>query len=111
MKLRLEKGTVKIRLSQEEIKTLIAGNSISEFLYISEENKFEYSIHIIENHDSSSILFKSSSLSIHIPSSKAEKWMNSHQIGIKEIIVTDQAKEMILIVEEDLPPRKKKEQK
>lgn len=107
MKLRFEKGIVKLRLSLEEISTLINNQLISESYYISKDNKFEYSIKIEQHLQACSISFNSDSMIVQIPQFKAEKWINSRQVGIKEIIVTDQSEEMVLIVEEDLPPRKK----
>ena len=111
MKLRFEKGTVKVRLSLEEIDLLNSERSIIEKLYISKENGFKYSIYLVERQDNCSVDFINNSLNISVPNTIANKWMNSNQIGIKETIATDNGEAIVLIIEEDLPPRKNREKK
>ena len=111
MKLRFEKGTVKVRLSLEEIDTLNSERSIVEKLHISNGNGFSYSVQVVDNQESCSMDFGNNSLKICVPITLADKWKNSNQIGIKETIETDQGETISLIVEEDLPPRKNREKK
>ncbi len=111
MKLRLEKDTVKIRLSPDEKKILKVEKSIFEKLQLSEENGFSYSIQLIDHSDKCMVDFKSHSLEISVPVAMADKWLDSNQVGIKETISTDKGGEVVLFVEEDLPPRKSRERK
>lgn len=111
MKLRFEKGTVKVRLSLEEIDLLNSEKSIFENLYISKDNGFNYSVQLVERQDTCSIDFINNSLKISVPNTIADKWMNSNRIGIKETIVTDEGEAIVLIIEEDLPPRKNRKTK
>lgn len=111
MKLRLEKDKVRLRLSPNEIRALKVEKFIGEKIQLSEENGFSYSIQLIDHSERCMINFKSHSLELRVPNAIADKWMDSNQIGIKEIIDTDQGGKIVLYVEEDLPPRKNKEQK
>lgn len=111
MKLRLEKDTVRLRLSPDEIRTLKFEKYIIEKFHLSEENRFSYSIKLIDHSDRCMINFKSQSMELSVPVAIADKWMDSSRIGIKETIVTDQGGEIVLYVEEDLPPRKNREKK
>lgn len=111
MKLRLDKDTVKFRLSPDEIKTLKAKKFITEKYHLSEENGFSYSIQLIDHSDRCMVNFKSHCLELNVPKAIADKWMDSNQIGIKETIVTDQGSKIVLFVEEDLPRRKNREKK
>jgi hypothetical protein len=111
MKLRFEKRTVKVRLSLEEIDTLNSERSIFEKLHISNDNEFSYSVQVVDHQETCSMDFDNNSLKICMPIMLVDKWKNSNQIGIKETIETDQGESVILIVEEDLPPRKNREKK
>jgi len=111
MKLRLEKETVRLRLSSDEIRKLKSEKTIDEIISISKENRFRYSIQIVNHHETCSMDFRNNSLEIFIPHILADKWINSKQIAIKETIYTDNGGPIVLIIEEDLPPRKNKEKK
>ena len=107
MKLRLERDTVRLRLSPNEMELLKADKIVAEKISISSENEFSYSIQIDNHLNTCFIDFKNNSLKISVPNAIADKWMNSNQIGIKEMIMVENGKATNLIVEEDLPPRKK----
>lgn len=102
---------MRLRLSGDEIRTLKVEKSIIEKFQLSEENGFSYSIQLIDHSDRCLVDFKSHILEISVPVAIADKWMDSSRIGIKETIVTDHGGEIVLYVEEDLPPRKNKEKK
>ncbi len=106
MKLRLEKGIIKLRLSASEIDRLNTDKIIEEKIYLSDSNQFRYVVNIDSKQEKCIAQFGQHSLTIVIPSDRAEKWINSNQIGIKETIVTDNNASFSLTLEEDLPPRK-----
>lgn len=106
MKLRLEKETVRLRLSPDEIRKLKSENTIAEKISISKVNGFSYSIKISEHHETCSMDFRDNSLEVCIPDTLADKWLNSKQIAIKETVETDRGNIIVLVIEEDLPPRK-----
>ena len=111
MKLRLEKGTIKIRITPEEKKELENKNLLSEQLYINEVNQFAYTINIKKDLEICLVKFGENQLSVTVPEEKVIKWFNSNQIGIKETIITDKGEFIVLTLEEDLPPRKFKKDK
>lgn len=108
MKLRLEKGIVKFRLASSEIEKLSSEKFLEEKIFLSDNNQFAYALSIQDSIESCAVSFGNSSLAIIIPQQKAEKWINSNQIGIKETIVTENGDNIVLTLEEDLPPRKHK---
>jgi hypothetical protein len=111
MKLRLEKELVRLRLSPVEIDLLNSKKSISEKISISNENEFNFSINIVGQIENCMVVFNTNAMDISVPNTIANKWIGTNQIGIKEIIVTDDGGSIVLIVEEDLPPRKNKGKK
>jgi hypothetical protein len=108
MKLRLEKGIIKLRLSASEIDRLNTDKFLEEKIYLSGSNQFRYVVNIDPNQEKCIARFGQNSLTIAIPSGRAAKWISSNQVGIKETIVTDNNPSFSLILEEDLPPRKYK---
>ena len=108
MKLRLEKDSVRVRLSPTEIDTLNSNKSINEKIVISGSNTFAYCVNVIEGLSLCALSFGRQSLSIDIPKHTLERWMNSNQVGIRETINTETGT-LILVVEEDLRPGKRKD--
>ena len=108
MKLRMETGSIKIRLSPTEIEAFNAYHNLEEKVRITKSNYFTYVISIDDTSESCLVLFEQNALNIHVPEKKVEKWLNSKQVGIKETIVTEEGNEIVLTLEEDLPPRKHK---
>jgi len=106
MKLRLEKERITIRLSPYEIETFFSQKFLEEKLAISENNHFSFALSISEEQEAISAEFKNSRLLVQVPSQKADKWINSRQIGMKETIISEFDSEIKLTLEEDLPPRK-----
>ncbi len=107
MKLRLEKNSVRVRLSPTEINMLNSNKSINEKIVISGSNAFAYYINVIERLSLCAVSFGRQSLSIDIPKHTLERWMNSNQVGIREAISTETGT-LVLVVEEDLRPGKRK---
>lgn len=106
MKLRIDKKTVKIRLSKEEILELQSEGFLENHLAISEENYLSYVVEILDDIDTCDLNFSPNAIEIGIPFKVADKWIKSNQVAIKQIIDTDDGESLTLIVEEDLPPRK-----
>jgi len=108
MKLRLEKDKITIRLAPSEIENFVTKKYLEEKLYISKNNRFAFALSISETSQSCVAEFKPDALQVVVPVEKVNKWINSKQVGIKETIVTISGDEIVLTLEEDLPPRKNK---
>ena len=106
MKLRLEKGAIKFRLTTSEIELLMKERSYKESFILGNENKFIYKVVIDQGIEDSIALFTPHTLELKVPAHKVERWTNTNQIGIKETIITDNDERIVLTLEEDLPPRK-----
>jgi hypothetical protein len=106
MKLRIDKKTVKIRLSKEEILELQSEGFLENHLTISEENYLSYVVEILDDIETCELNFSSNTIEVAIPFDTAEKWIKSNQVAIKQTIETDDGETLTLIVEEDLLPGK-----
>jgi hypothetical protein len=105
MKLRLDKKTVRIRLSKEEILNLQSDGFLEEQITLSEDNFFTYVIDVLDDIDKCGLYFGEDGVRIEIPFNTSEKWINSNQVGIKETFETEDDETVTLYIEEDLPPR------
>ena len=108
MKLRLEKGNIKIRLTPVEIEIFHANKYLVETVFISENNQFIYKVKIDHTKEKCEALFGQNTLKLIVPEKKVESWKNSNQVGIRETIITEHKEEIMLTLEQDLPPRKHK---
>ncbi len=107
MKLRIEKNSIRLRLSPDEIKKFFSKKELSETVYISHKNFFKYSLKITESNDFGAT-FEDKNLLINVPANEITEWINSKKIGIERKIIADNDMEVMLIVEEDLPKKKKR---
>jgi len=107
MKLRLDNKTVKFRLNKDEIVRLQNDGFLEEKLTINDDNQFLYVIDIMEDLEACELIFNEDGIQVGIPFELSEKWINSNQVGISETFDTDDGNTITLIIEEDLPPRKK----
>ncbi len=108
MKLRLDKKTVRIRLSKEEILNLQNEGFLEEKISFNEDNYFSYVVEVLDDIETCELYFNEDGLQVGIPIDVSDKWINSNQVGIKETFDTEDGELITLFVEEDLPPRKHK---
>ena len=96
-----------MRLSPDEIKILYSRKKLMERIKLSDSNYFDFSI-VIGNHEELvSAQFSDKGLVVNISQDKANDWISSGKIGIEQIIKSEEGKAISIIVEEDLPKRKK----
>jgi hypothetical protein len=67
MKLRLDKKTVRIRLSKEEILSLQSDGFLEENITLSEDNFFSYVIDVLEDIDECGLYFGEDGMRVEIP--------------------------------------------
>jgi hypothetical protein len=81
MKLRIRGDSIRLRLTQSEVATLQSKGEIEEISEFSSVCHFAYSLVVV---DSDEILakFHESKITISLPKSFAETWINSDETGI-----------------------------
>jgi hypothetical protein len=98
MKLRIRANTIRLRLSQSEIKTLEAGNSVEASLFF--EPKFKYKTQV-QDIDKIACKYEDNSLTVSIPSQEVAVWTGSEQVGIRGIQMLENGDEIKILVEKD----------
>ena len=109
MKFRVEKNTVEFRLTPDEIGRFSQEHTLSDILLIDRSNKFEYTLSSSGIDNNPKIQFSQTGVKLIIPQQKVDNWINSNNIGIREKFKNADGEEIIIVVEEDLPRRKKKD--
>jgi HSP20 family molecular chaperone IbpA len=107
MKLRLDKNSITIRIEPEERAELSRTGSLQERISIDQNNFFQFTVRMSDQIESVAANFTSNQLIVQLPKNQAEVWLTSGQVGIRANIISSQKNMILLVVEEDLPPRKK----
>jgi len=107
MKLRLDKNSITIRIAPDERAELLNTGTLLERISIDQNNSFQFTVSINDQIDAVAASFISNQLNVQLPKSQAESWLTSGQVGLRTNIVSYGKSALLLVVEEDLPPRKK----
>ncbi len=107
MKLRLDKNSITIRIEPDERAELFNTGSLTEQILIGQNNFFQFTVRMSDQIDIVTASFTSNQLNVLLPENEAERWLTSAQVGIRANIISSRKSMILLVVEEDLPPRKK----
>jgi hypothetical protein len=107
MKLRLDKNNITIRIEPDERAELLRTGLLQEQISIDQNNFFQFTVSISDQNESVAANFTSNQLSVLLPKNLAEAWLTSGQVGVRANIISSRKSMILLVVEEDLPPRKK----
>lgn len=102
MKLRMEPGSIKIRMSQEEITKLYKDKYVEEEIRLSEEAFYIFKVIIKTDIKLLKVYFYDNTLEISLPLKIAEEWKHTGNVGVKSIFQSDVGKDVEIIVEKDL---------
>lgn len=108
MKLRLDKNSITIRIEPHERTELQNTGNLIERISIDQNNFFQFSVSISEQNDTITASFIPNQLIVLLPKKQAENWLASGQVGIRSNVMNAQKNVIQLVIEEDLPPRKKR---
>ncbi len=109
MKLRTNKNSIRLRLSQKEVLDFKQLGFIQETLVFSthDSNPFSYSL-IQADHKEISVSFNNNHLRIYIPLETANHWCDSDEVGFDATIPINESQHLYVLVEKDyqcLTPR------
>ncbi|MDZ7604500.1 MAG: hypothetical protein U5K79_02705 [Cyclobacteriaceae bacterium] len=107
MKLRLDKNSITIRIEPDERAELLRAGFLQDRISIDQNNFFQFTVSISNQIETVAANFTSNQLNVLLPKNQVEKWVASGQVGIRANIISHQKSMILLVVEEDLPPRKK----
>ena len=101
MKLRIKGNSIRLRLSQAEVRQCATDGSVSDCLRISPVSKLEYTLGYAPK-DTCAVTFTNSQLAVLVPKSILDQWANTDQkVGIYESLGGSDGNTISLIIEKD----------
>lgn len=109
MKLRTNKNSLRLRLSQSELDEFKKNGVVHEIIALSgaPPREFQYSL-IQADHETISVSYINNHLRIYVPLNQANHWCDSMEVGFDCHISIDDNNELYVLVEKDfkcLQPR------
>ena len=108
MKLRFEPETLKFRLSAQEILTLQDSQSIEEEISLTQNKKIVYKVEKSEGSGDLSISLINNTIVSYIPTDTLNNWIAEDKVGVSQDFYFENNKKLTLVIEKDLPRKKKK---
>lgn len=111
MKLRIRGNSLRFRLTQGEVRRLVADGRISESIYfspIATADALTYSLETCTNIATVSASYREGEVLITLPARKAAEWANTGQVGIEQTQPIREGLDLRIVVEKDfrcLQPR------
>lgn len=110
MKLRIKGNSIRLRLTQGEVKEFEEKGIVEEIVKFGNtpNSKMHY---LIQKTESGEIhaTFESNRMTVNIPNSIAEKWTKTNQVGFETQMKINEKEDLFILVEKDfkcLQPRK-----
>lgn len=102
MKLRINNNSIRLRLSQTEVKEIAKGQSVTENLYL-DNNSFGLAYSLIPDEKAPSISahFFGNELKIYVPKSLSDDWSNSDEVTMRYIQNEGDEHENLILIEKD----------
>ncbi|NJN24941.1 MAG: hypothetical protein HC819_02605 [Cyclobacteriaceae bacterium] len=101
MKLRMEPGSIRVRLSHEEVSGLFENKCIEEEIRFSEEARYKYAVLIHPERASLGITLFDKAFSITLPVETEGDWQRSESFAVKTFIKADTGEDIEIVVEKD----------
>lgn len=109
MKLRLQRGSVRVRLSEDEVRTLNDVDELFESVELTASGKnISYMLTVNELSNSIRLHFNKDIIQILIPRNKLDTWLSSGDVGIQEILDFGHHENLTIVIEKDLSPKEKR---
>ncbi len=100
MKLRIRENTVRIRLTQSEVRSLADGETVEQITSFSPTERLISSVIPITN-AASLMTFHGSRIELRLPSERIHRWAGSSEVGMTERQQIDDQHFLLILVEKD----------
>ena len=109
MKVRLQKGSITIRLLEEEIYTLQHNHQLTE--HFGWPSVFPLKGFVLELHESADISTRADQgyIYIYLPAAVIKRWQGKHYDSLRDVVAVSEGLPLSLLIEKDLLPKKGRE--
>ncbi len=103
MKLRVRGDSLRFRLTQGEVSSLLAKKKVSESIHFSSsgEDVLIYSLQILERASEVRARFVNGEIVVDLPMILVESWAATNQVGIEYAQPTSEGRQLRIVVEKD----------
>lgn len=103
MKLRCTTNSIRVRIRKSELNTLAEEGSIKEQVGFGHQVSFSFVLFIDHEAQEVHALLNQNTITIHLPTSLAQTWINSQQVSIQASQVLENEQYLDILVEKDFP--------
>ena len=103
MKLRIRGDSIRLRLTQGDVATLVAQGTVSEDMRMSPEATFEYRLTADRNVAGARVSLTDRVLEVRLPRAQVEHWADSNEVGIEALQPNGNGEGLRVLVEKDFP--------
>jgi hypothetical protein len=102
MKLRTNKNSIRLRLSQSEMNELAEAGCVHESVQLlpGSSGMLKYSL-IVADHEKLNISFSANHLRVYIPLKQAEEWISTDLVGIETRLPVSDSEQLFVLLEKD----------
>ena len=108
MKLRIRSHNLRFRLTQGEVRSLSAGQTVSEITGFPNGNSFRYSLIPSSKNGRIHAVFNNGEIGVHIPIHLISNWAQTDLVGFDEKLSISSDENLTVLIEKDfacLKPR------
>ena len=108
MKLRIKGNSIRLRLTQTEVKDLQTQNIIEQCVQFPNQSQLKYGINILTGDDGLTVDFAKNKLSVNIGSNRVNSWYSDEEISISGYVDNPGNEKLLILIEKDfkcLSPR------
>ena len=103
MKLRIRGDSIRLRLTQGDLATLVAQGTVSEDMRMSPETTFQYRLSADRDATVPGVSMSGRMLEVRLPRAQVEHWANSNDVGIEALQPNGNGEGLRVLVEKDFP--------
>jgi len=103
MKLRTTHNSIRIRVRKSELVQLHETGQVEESIRFTTDVIFKFAITIDENINSVRASLVDNHLKISIPTTEADTWITTNEVGIEKNIQLDNEETLHILIEKDFP--------
>lgn len=103
MKLRTTHNSIRLRIRKSELAKLAATQMIEESVKFPGGNLFTYKLCLDEEIDKLSADWEGASLSISLPQTQSNTWIQTNQVGIEAYLDLPDKEKLHILIEKDFP--------
>lgn len=101
MKLRIHNNSIRLRLSQGEVKNVGDGKPVEEVLNLNKAESFGYRLALSTEADTMTASFSRNRLVITIPATLGKTWAATEQVSLRYIQDEHSASATLILIEKD----------